>query len=102
MLKFSQRHKSKKKTGWVISPETETGNSNIEEFPPADGKRYTLEEIQKMVGGFFQIVSLEDKYIVLADEDGLSKKLPYNEFASHLYGKHLVGNVAVVNRKLFV
>jgi hypothetical protein len=55
-----------------------------------------------MVGGFFQIVSLEDKYIILADEDGLSKRLPRNEFASYLYGKHLVGNVAVVNRKLFV
>lgn len=102
MLKFSQRHKSKKKTGWVIFPETETGNSNVEEFPPANGKLYTIEELQKMVGGFFQIVLLEDKYIILADEDGLSKMLPRNEFASYLYGKHLVGNVAVVNRKLFV
>ena len=102
MLKFSQRHKSRKKTGWVISPETETGNSNVEEFPPANGKRYTLEELQKMVGGFFQVVSLEDKHIILADEDGLSKRLPRNEFASYLYGKHLVGNVAVLNRKLFV
>lgn len=102
MLKFSQRHKSKKKTGWVISPENLALNSKVEEFPPADGKRYTLEELQKMVGGFFQIVSLEEKHIVLADEDGLSKRLPRNEFASYLYGKHLVGNVAVVNRKLFV
>ena len=102
MLKFSQRHKSKKKTGWVISPENLSLNSNVEEFPPADGKRYTIEELQEMVGGFFQIVSLEEKHIVLANEDGLSKRLPRNEFASYLYGKHLVGNVAVVNRKLFV
>jgi hypothetical protein len=102
MVHFSQRHKTRKKTGWVLSPEGETGNSNVEECPPADGKRYTLEECQKMVGGFFQIVCLEEKYIVLADEDGLSKRLPRNEFASYLYSKHLVGNVAVINRKLFV
>ena len=102
MLKFSQRHKSKKKTGWVISPETETGNSNVEEFPPADGKRYTLKELQKMVGGFIEVVCEDENHIILANEDGLSKKLPYNEFASYLYGKHLVGNVAVINRKLFV
>ena len=102
MVHFSQRHKTRKKTGWVLSPETETGNSNVKECPPADGKRYTLAELQKMVGGYFQIVALEEKCIVLADEDGLSKKLPRNEFASYLYGRHLVGNVAVVNRKLFV
>jgi Domain of unknown function (DUF3846) len=102
MVHFSQRHKTRKKTGWVLFPETEIDHSRVEECPPADGKRYTLEEIQKMVGGFFQIVSLEEKYIILADEDGLSKKLPRNEFASYLYSRHLVGNVAVINRKLFV
>jgi hypothetical protein len=102
MLKFSKRHKSRKKTGWILRPETEIDHSSVEECPPADGKRYTLEELHKMVGGYFQIVSLEEKYIILADEDGFSKRLPRNEFASYLYGKFLVGNVAVINRKLFV
>ena len=69
---------------------------------PKDGKRFTLEELQDLVGGFIELApslpwlpkELDGKYIV-CDEDGVLKGRQINYDISLLYGSELVGDILV-------
>ena len=56
-----------------------------------------LEEAQKAVGGYVQLVDLEGLGCLLVDEDGKLKRKPINEQATKLYNQLfdgvIVGNV---------
>ncbi len=57
-----------------------------------EDKAPSLEAAQAFVGGFVQMVALEDGSQLLVNEEGLLKDLPCNYPASILAGQTLVGN----------
>lgn len=59
----------------------------------------SLEKMQDLVGGYIQIVYLDDRKVLVVNEEGLLDKLPYNDNASELYGHPLVGNVIKCTNK---
>ena len=56
----------------------------------------TLDTAQEIVGGFVELVCLQDGAQMLVDEEGLLKGLPYNTTASAMAGKPIVGNVILL------
>lgn len=72
-------------------------------YMPANGKVFTLPELQKAVGGYIEIVILNDFLAMVVNEEGHIHGLPYNEGASMLYwasGRRspIVGTVLVCER----
>jgi hypothetical protein len=65
----------------------------IDETPPA------LEDCQKVVGGFVEMVYLPDGRQMLVNEDGIAKQLPYNPVASLLADQIIVGNAIILEEK---
>jgi hypothetical protein len=54
---------------------------------PADGRSFTLDELQALVGGYIEVVGLapagdSDRYVLVVNEDGLSMRLPPNPGAT--------------------
>ncbi len=75
----------------------------ILEAHPANGKKFTLEEVQKSVGFlgvlgsvYVTPIRLPARNLMLVDEDGLAKGLAPNAEASLLAGQPIVGNAFVV------
>lgn len=65
------------------------------EFVKPEGKKFSLEELQKYVGGYVELIRLPqgDLYV---DEDGTLKGLPVNIPASTIAGRMIVGDVLLV------
>ena len=62
-------------------------------------KQPSLKDLQKMVGGYIQIVDVENKQIVM-DEEGKIKDKPINEEATNLWGVDydvIVGDAVVLS-----
>jgi len=58
----------------------------------------TLEECQKFVGGYIEIVeSLDRKKQIIVDEEGLLKSKPINKDASKEAGIPIVGDAMVLS-----
>ena len=59
------------------------------------GQRPTLEEAQRAVGGYVELVELADGSQLLIDEEGLLKQKPVNGEATRLTGglHYIVGDV---------
>lgn len=68
-----------KRATWIKTDGTE------EEVTPRNGKDFQLEELQKMVGGYIQLVStappVRQMYV---NEEGLPSNLPFNDKATDL------------------
>lgn len=58
----------------------------------------TLEQIQRAVGGYFEVLPLDGSKMLLANEDGFSMGLGVNVEASELFGQCLVGDVVLCDR----
>lgn len=59
----------------------------------------TLEEMQKLVGGYIEFVSVLHEghnRTMVVNEEGLIHNLPLNEEAKKLTGTHIVGDVFVM------
>ena len=70
-----------------------------ETVTPKEGNRFSLDELQGLVGGYIQLVPGEhaETYDVVVNEEGLLKELPFNQAGSFLApGHHLVGNVLIL------
>lgn len=68
------------------------------------GKTYSLEELQKFVGGYIQILYLADRQLcMVVNEEGKIHGLPINPVATRLlkllttmcYNDFIVGNVLI-------
>jgi hypothetical protein len=74
-----------------------------EEVEPANGKYWTLAEMQKLVGGYVEPASAIDGRVLLLNEHGKIHDLPPNEAATRLfrYGAYdrIVGDVLVVTHQ---
>lgn len=64
------------------------------EVSPKNGKKFTLEELQEIVGGYIEQLMLPTGRSLIVNEDGRLYHLPVNMQATHLYGYEiLVGDV---------
>ena len=52
------------------------------DYPPASGKKYTLEELQRAVGGDIEIVAMSDGQLMVLNEEGKVRALPFNSKAT--------------------
>ncbi|MPZ50842.1 MAG: DUF3846 domain-containing protein [Dehalococcoidia bacterium] len=72
------------------------------ECTPHNGKKFTLAELQALVGGYIEMVRIPGdagKRVFFVDEEGRLKKLPPNVRASHIAGQLLVGNAVLCSPK---
>ena len=76
-----------------------------EEYLPADGRHYTLEELKKAIGGgYIEIVHTKDDRLMVLDEEGKLKGFPVNPVATGLYRygyqDPIVGDVLVCEDRM--
>lgn len=57
----------------------------ITDVQPKNGKFFELEELQKVVGGYIEIINLGNDEIMVVNEEGKLEDLPYNFFATQMY-----------------
>ena len=60
---------------------------------PGDEKKFSLEELQKYVGGYIEIIRLPHRECLVVNEEGNLQGLPLNAMVSTAYGHHIVGDV---------
>lgn len=60
---------------------------------------YELEELQKIVGGYIELVYLLNDEVMVVNEEGLLYNLPYNVKASNYANRPIVGDVLICKRK---
>lgn len=70
---------------------TETKSAKIiytdkeaEDYTPKNGSTFELEEMQEIVGGYIEIIRLNDGRIIVVNEDGLNLNLPVNIEATNI------------------
>lgn len=64
-----------------------TAKGSIEEISPGDGKAFQLEEVQKLVEGYIELVYLNEKQIMIVNEEGKFDK-EYNNIATAIADLH--------------
>ncbi len=74
-----------------------------ETIEPKNRNIFSLEELQKAVNGYIQIISInEGEYagkLMVVDEEGLLKTNPQlNEVASEISGQGIVGQIIIVDK----
>ena len=75
-------------------------NGDIIETSPKNKKDFSLKELKEIVGGYIEILDLDDAYMVI-NEEGKLLDLPFNEKATRLYecitgtNDYIVGDVLV-------
>lgn len=81
-------------------------DGTITEVSPANGTDFQLEELQKIVGGYIEIVGLLDNEIMVINEEGKLADLPVNEKATEFYieangfDDYIVGDVLVCDSSM--
>lgn len=76
-----------------------TADGTQEPIAPGDNRRtFKLEEMQKAVGGYIEVVSvyLDPNHLLIVDEEGLLKHLPLNHIATLLAGRAIVGPAMLI------
>ena len=85
-----------KKEATIIYPD-----GREEKISPANGNDFSLEEVQKIVGGYIEVIELSDGNLLVCNEEGKIMSLPENPKATEIAKKHeaifaddyFVGNV---------
>lgn len=66
------------------------------EVQPKNGTDFSLEELQGFVGGYIEIVRMDDEHLMVVNEEGKVYGLPINMTASMLIMRDtIVGDVLV-------
>ena len=72
------------------------------ECTPRNGRKFTLAELQALVGGYIEMVRIPrdgGRRVFFVDEEGMPKKLRPNVRASQIAGQLLVGNAVLCSLK---
>lgn len=85
-----------------------TVDGSVTEIAPLNGKEFELEEMQKHVEGYVELVQLTEKQIMLVNEEGKFDK-KYNCVASGIAdlfhalfaGDYICGNAVVCPSEMF-
>lgn len=78
----------------------------IDNIVPENGTDFQLGELQKIVGGYIEIVGLLDNEIMVINEEGKLADLPINENATEIYNEfdgfydYIVGDVLVCDSNM--
>ena len=61
-------------------------------------KKPSLKTVQDLVDGYVELINIPNKpdWQMLVNEDGRMKQLPYNEKASELCGRPIVGHAVIL------
>lgn len=84
------------KTSKIVYPDKDS-----EDYTPKNGSTFELEELQEVVGGYIEIIRLNDGRIIIVNEEGLLQGLPVNIEATnilrrdHSTTQYIVGNAIV-------
>jgi hypothetical protein len=76
-------------------------DDTVEEVEPRNGTDFSLEEMQKIVGGFIEVFLLKENRFMIVNEEGKLFYLPLNKNATLLYGNLndvIVGDALVCSR----
>lgn len=66
-------------------------NGDKVEISPANGKMFELEEVQKLVGGYIEIIRLGKGDLMIIDEEGKLKDKQINSVATMVaYKRHAI------------
>lgn len=75
---------------------------NKVQFVKPSGSVFTLKELQKLVGGYIEVISSKiPNYIDVVDEEGLLKKKEFNRLAYLLFDVEYYGDVLICPLKIF-
>ena len=66
-------------------------NGEVLDIEPKNGTDFQLEELQAIVGGLIQIIEISDTEIMVMNEEGKLENLPFNEKATEIYQKSILG-----------
>ncbi len=72
---------------------------------PANGTDFSLEEMQKIVGGLVEIIDLDEDKCIVLNEEGKIDDLPFNEEATKIFrsyfktGDYIVGDVLICDNE---
>jgi hypothetical protein len=75
-------------------------DTTVEAITPKESECFSLKELQDYVGGYIEILNLENDYIMVIDEEGLLKKKKLNKHATKLFGAPIVGDVVVCKSQM--
>ena len=79
-------------------------NGTEKEISPKNGKDFQLEELQKIVEGYIEVLPIHDGEIMIMNEEGKINGLPINkkatEIVSDIVCDVIVGNVLICNSKM--
>ena len=78
-------------------------NDETEHTEPSNGSVFSLEELQKAVGGYIQIVQIttgeHSGELMIVDEEGkLKEDAQVNKEASNIVGMQIVGQVIIIDK----
>ena len=75
-------------------------DGDMEGVKPENGTSFNYKELQKIVGGLFQVVpqTADPNHVYLCDEEGLLKDKYLNPKASELLGYPVVGDILVLSK----
>lgn len=73
-------------------------DGKIEEVKPKH-KKWSLEEMQKHVGGYIEYVPRTGHFRMIANEEGRRMNLPYNDRATRLWRSF--GHIPGMDQRLF-
>ena len=78
-------------------------NGEVIETSPKNKKYFSLKELKEIVGGYIEILDLDDAYMVI-NEEGKLLNLPFNLDATRIYqhftkiGDYIVGDVLICDK----
>tara|TARA_Y100000310_G_scaffold318729_1_gene373146 strand:- start:96 stop:350 length:255 start_codon:yes stop_codon:yes gene_type:complete len=72
-------------------------DNTVEAVKPKQGESFSLKELQGYVGGYIELVKLRDGTNLVVNEEGLMRRLPVNEEASHIANRVIVGDALLVH-----
>ena len=82
-------------------------NGKTNEISPKNGSDFSLEEMQEYVGGYVEVLDLDDDNIMIIDEEGKLKGKEINKLATlkylDVYGFSdiIVGNAVICKSEEF-
>ena len=71
---------------------------------PDNGKKFSLERLQELVGGYIEVVPVGHGEYVICDEEGKLKGKPINMAATMMFKRAydcFVGDIVICKRKEF-
>lgn len=71
-------------------------NGEVSEIEPANGRYFTLKEMQTAVAGYVEVVQLRDGRLMVVNEDGHGLGLPWNAQATDLYRNSAIAGDVIV------